>query len=44
MIALLIRDGGGRKTVVASPDLQGAINAMLAAGGKHIGTVSTALH
>ena len=44
MIALLIRDGGGRKTVIASSDLQGAINAMLAAVGKHIGTVSTSLH
>lgn len=44
MIALLVRDSMGRKTVVTSSDLQGAINAMLAAVGTHIGSVSTSLH
>ncbi len=44
MVALLVRDSMGHKTVVASNDLQGAINAMLAAVGTHIGSVSTSLH
>lgn len=44
MIALLIRDSMGRKTVGASGDQQGAVNAMLAAVGTHIGSVSTSLH
>lgn len=44
MIAILIRDSEGRKTVVASADLQVAINAMLVAAGKHMEGVSTSLH
>ena len=44
MIAMLIRDSKGRKTVVASVDLQVAINAMLVEAGKHMEGVSTALH
>lgn len=44
MVALLVRDSMGRKTVVTSSDLQEAINAMLAAVGTHIGSVSTSLH
>lgn len=44
MIAMLIRDSEGRKTVVASADLQVAINAMLVAAGKHMEGVSTSLH
>lgn len=44
MIALLIRDSEGRKTVLASAGLEQAITAMLAAAGKHMESVSTSLH
>lgn len=44
MIALLIRDSQGCKTVVTSSDLQGAVNAMLEVVGEHIKTMSRSLH